>query len=441
MKDKALRDRLKAVRAEIDTARDDVAAKVTAKQEAKEAFGKAEVDPATMSESQEFKDAEQATRVHGEAADHLADLQASERSLLEMLGEDVPARANGNGPSDLPEGEAQSAVAELLAGEAYQRLSSSGAFSSKQALGTVALGRLGSREQVAGFMAGSVEAAEVTSAGKTGAIPADRRGVIPPNLKPLHLLDMVPAGTTDSNSVEYVQVTAIPSSAAETAPGAMKPEETFTTVDASAPVRTIAGWIKLQKQALADVAGLESIIRALLPYDVKRRTEAQLLAGNGVGQNLTGILNTAGIGAPEAEAGDNRADTILRAITAIFLADGDPNFVTLHPLDWQELLLMRENEKERTGAYLYGTPAMPAAPTIWGLAITQNRAVPLAKPLVGDSNSASLLYREGMQVLISDSDGTDFRENRVTILAEVRVAAPIWRPSSFSLTPEPKPSE
>jgi HK97 family phage major capsid protein len=250
---------------------------------------------------------------------------------------------------------------------------------------------------------------------------------------------MVPTGTTDSSSVEYVQVTAIPSAAAETAPGAMKPEEAFTTVDASAPVRTIAGWIKLQKQALADVAGLESIIRALLPYDVKRRTEAQLLAGNGVGQNLTGILNTAGIGAPEADAGDNRADTILRSITAIFLADGDPNFVTLHPLDWEDLLLMRENEAERTGAYLYGTPAMPAAPTIWGLAITQNRAVPQHKPLVGDSNSVSLLYREGMQVLISDSDGTDFRENRVTILAEVRVAAPVWRPSSFALAPEPKP--
>lgn len=439
MKDKALRDRLKAVRAEITTAEADIDTKKQAKQEAKDAFGSAEIEPGAMTESAEFKAAEEATRVHGEAADQLADLQESERGLLAMLGEEVPPRPNGNGPSDLPDGQAQSAVSELLAGGAYRDLLGRGAFSSKQKLGTVALGSLGTREQVAGFMAGSVSAAEVTSAGKQGAIPADRRGIIQPNLKPLHMLDMVPTGTTDSNSVEYVQVTAIPSSAAETAPGAAKPEETFTTVDASAPVRTIAGWIKLQKQALADVAGLESIIRALLPYDVKRRTEAQLLAGDGVGQNLTGILNTAGIGAPEALAGDNRADTILRAITSIFLADGDPSFVTLHPLDWMELLLMRENEKERTGAYLYGTPAMPVAPTIWGLAITQNRAVPQKKPLVGDANSTTLLYREGLQVLISDSDGTDFRENRVTILAEVRVAAPIWRPSSFSVAPEPKP--
>jgi HK97 family phage major capsid protein len=355
-----------------------------------------------------------------------------------MLGEDpAPAARGGNGPADPDVEVTQSKVLQLLAGEKYVNAKAEGLFTSQSKMGALELGRLGDRDDVAAFMAGAISAAEVTSSGKQGAIPADRRGIIPPRLKPLSLLDLIPAGTTDSTSVEYVQVTVIPSSAAETAAGALKPEETFTTVDASAPVRTIAGWIKVQKQALSDVAGLASMIQALLPYDVKRRIEAQLLNGDGEGQNLKGILKTSGVGAPAAVEGDNRADTILRAITTIFLADGDPDFVTLYPIDWQELLLMRENEKDRTGAYLYGTPAMPVAPTIWGLALTKNRAVPQNKPLVGDSNAASVLYKEGLRVLISDSDQDDFVKNRATVLAEARVAVPIWRPSSFAIAPEP----
>lgn len=442
MKDKSLRDRLKAVKEDISATRDEVAAKATAKEEAKTAFGEADLGDAAIHETAEFKAAEEATREHGEAADKLGDLQVAERGLLEMLGEDpAPQSRGGNGPSDPVDEGGRSKVADLLSGEKYAALAESGVFTSKSPMGVLALGRLGTRDDVADFMAGSINAAEVTSSGKTGAIAADRRGIIPPRLKALSLLDLIPAGTTESNSVEYVQVTAIPSSAAETAPGAAKPEETFTTVDASAPVRTIAGWIKVQKQALSDVAGLGSMIQLLLPYDVKRRIEAQLLNGDGEGQNLKGILKTAGIGAPAAVEGDNRADTILRAITTIFLGDGDPDFTTLHPLDWQELLLMRENEKDRTGTYLYGTPAMQVAPMIWGLALTKNRTVPQNKPLVGDSNSVALLYREGLQILLSDSDQDDFIKNRVTVLAEARVAAPIYRPSSFAIAPEPSVAE
>jgi hypothetical protein len=32
----------------------------------------------------------------------------------------------------------------------------------------------------------------------------------PLNLRPLRFLDLIPTGTTDSNSIEYVQVQAIP---------------------------------------------------------------------------------------------------------------------------------------------------------------------------------------------------------------------------------------
>src|ERR1044072_8961400 len=103
-----------------------------------------------------------------------------------------------------------------------------------------------------------------------------------------------------------------------------------------------------------DLAGLSSLINTLLPYDVRRKIEAQILAGDGTGQNLRGILNTPGLGAPAFVAGDSTADAILRAMTVVILSDADANFAGARPLDWQNILLMREDNTNRTGQYLAG---------------------------------------------------------------------------------------
>src|SRR4029077_86927 len=242
-----------------------------------------------------------------------------------------------------------------------------------------------------------------------------------------------PTGTTDSNSIEYVQVASIPGTAAPVAEGAIKPEAGLSLVDATAAVRTIAGWIKVNRQAMDDMAGLSSLINTLLPYDVRRKIEGQVLAGDGLAQNLRGILNTPGLGAPTFVAGDNAADAILRAMTVVILSDADPNFAAAHPLVWQDILLMREDATARTGQYLAGGPFGMTAPTIWGLSLVTSTVIPQATPLVGDSMGATLLFREGVNVKTSDSDQDDFVRNRITVLAEARVAFPVWRPASFAL--------
>jgi HK97 family phage major capsid protein len=229
--------------------------------------------------------------------------------------------------------------------------------------------------------------------------------------------------------IEYVQVTAVPTGAVEVAELAMKASMGLSTQDATAPVRTIAGYVKVARQALDDMAGLATLINTLLPYEVRRRIEGQVLAGNGTGQNIRGIMNTSGIAHVGGLAYDNVADAILAGVTAIVLADGDPNFVALNPVTWQSLLTMKA---DTAGTYLYGTPASLQQPTIWGLAITRNRVINANTPLVGDANAVSLLVREGVNVKVSDSDQDDFVKNRVTILCEARVAVPVWYPAFFA---------
>jgi HK97 family phage major capsid protein len=437
-----LRGQLKSVRSEISEARDERADLSKARDEAKEAFVGVDLSDPKVLESDDFKAGQEAVKALGELDDRVADLRVKEEAILGLLGEDAgEPSSDGNGPGAAPTGPGglRGQINALVEGSAYTTMRESGAFASADKLGRHVLGPLGDRNDALAVLQGArMESAEeeaqvIGSGEKVGATRADRRGFIQPLLKPLTLLDLIPFGTTDSNLVEYVQVTSIPSGSKEVPEGEPKPRLALTTKDEEAPVRTIAGYVKVKKQALEDVAALSSLVASLLPYDVRRRLESQILSGTGENGTIKGLLKTTGIGAPAKVEGDNPADAILRAITTIVLADGEANFVALNPITWQSLLLMRsESGGEGTGLYLYGQPAALPAPTIWGLAMTRNRVVPQATPLVGDANGAQILVRSGLQVLVSDSDGDDFTRNRATVLAEMRVAFPVWRPASFA---------
>ena len=444
--DTGIRDQLKRIREQLADLRSRLVEARKEQDAAKESFGGANfAEDVKLTETSEFKAAEQAVQKVGDLKDEIAAHQDSEVALLKLLGDQGGSADNGHaatvGVSEQRGAAGWNGHALLANSAAYAEARQRGLFSSTGKFGTIELGQLANRDEALSFLRSRSMAAEVpsapagpiTSASMGGAIRPDYRGIIPPNLMSLSLLDMIPAGTTDSNSVEYVQVIAIPGTSAPVAEGSVKAQAGLTLQDASAPVRTIAGWIKVQRAALDDTAGLASMVNTLLPYDVRRKVLSQILNGDGTGQNLTGIYNTTGVGEVAAEAGDNIADVVLRAITVIVLSDGEPNFAALNPVTWQDLLLMKNTQ----GNYIYGTPGqLPGGlvnQTIWGLALTTSRSVPAESPLVGDSMGCSLLVREGVNVKTSDSDQDDFVRNRVTILAETRIAFPVWRPSSFAI--------
>lgn len=437
-----IRERLKEVR---DRKRQALDRRATAKKErdnAKDAFAAANSGDGRITDMQEFKDAEAAVAAVGRIDDEVADLKLAEQSILQMLGEDIPESAPA-GPNGVLTPMGWNASNIMGEGSTYRQAVENGIFQSSARFGSIQMGQIAGRDDAIRFLSElpGAPAGPVDSPSTSGMIQPDRRGLIRPILRPLRLLDLIPTGPTDSNSIEYVQVTAIPDTSGVQAEGAVKPQVGLTTEDATAPVRTIAGWIKVNRQAMDDAAGLSTLINTLLPYDVRRKIEFQVLRGDGTGQNLTGILNQTGLGSPDFVAGDNIADAILRAMTLVILGDMEPNFAALHPLDWQDLLLMRENNVDRTGQYLYGGPGTMAAATIWGMAITPSTALDAGSPLVGDSMGATLLVREGVNVKASDSDQDDFVRNRVTVLAEARVALPVWYPSAFAVatTVDPTP--
>lgn len=260
----------------------------------------------------------------------------------------------------------------------------------------------------------------------------------------LTMRDLISVRRTSSDTVEYVRQTAHTNAAAavpeaqSAAPidgttvtnvtGGLKPEGSWTFERVSTSVKTIAEWVPVTKRALADAAQLEDLIRDELEADLAEAEENQILNGDGVGENLTGILNTSGI---QTQAFDTDIFTSVRkAVTkARVIGRVVPNGVVLNPVDVERVDLARENGT--TGRFLGAGPFTMGPRTLWGLPIVESEAIPEKTGLVGDFAKAVLWDREDATVTFSDSHADFFVRNLVAALGEERVAFGTTRPTAM----------
>jgi HK97 family phage major capsid protein len=414
----ALKEKLRKVEEQLAAARDERVALVKARDEARAAFAGSE---SMSQDSDEFQAAQAAVAALGACDDRISELQTIQVGTLKMLGKDAPeaqgGRGRGTDPAE-PRGSAGWNSHELLADEDLRaRLAT--AANSKARFGGIDIGTVASRDALV---------ADIT--GTTAMRRGDYGGILPQLRRRLSVLDLIPTGTMDNNSFPYTKESGSFGTAAETAEGIAKPEAALTLTDDEAFAATIAHWLKIRKQALSDAPALQSIIDGRLRYGVLRRLEGQVLNGDGTGANMRGILQTSGLGAVTFTAGQLIADQILKGVTTVYLADAEATGVVLHPTDWQNALLAKA---AGDGHYFSGGPFEVTAQQMWGVPLIPSVAVAQGTALVGDfAIGAQLLIREGVQVLLSDNDGTDFTQNRVTMLAEMRAALPVFRPAAFA---------
>jgi len=252
-------------------------------------------------------------------------------------------------------------------------------------------------------------------------------GIVPGAFRTLRVRDILPSGVTSSNLVEYTRELAFTNNAAEAAEGATKAESALTFELASAPVKTIAHWLKLSKQVMDDAPALSSYVDTRLRYGVEYRIDAQLLNGNGTGQNISGITDSGNYTAFTPSTGDNAIDSINRAIYSVIGADYAPTAIILNPADWGAI----ERTKSTYGEYVFGAPQMAIGPMLWGLPVVVTNAMTATKFAVGAFDIAYQVWnRQNVVVEMSESDDTNFQKNLVTVRAEARLALAVYRPAS-----------
>lgn len=278
-----------------------------------------------------------------------------------------------------------------------------------------------------------VEANTIT--GQTGSpatsdstlVPADRQpGIVPGAFRSLRIADLLVTVPTVSNSWEFTRENVWTNNAAETAEAAAKPESVLTFEQLSVPVRTIAHFIKASNQILADAPALRAYIDNRLRYGVEYRLDAQLLNGDGAGQNISGMTNSGNYTAFTPATGDTAIDSLNRAKYAIIAADWAPTGIVMNPADWGAIERLKTDDK----AYLVGNPFGTIVPTMWGLPVVVSNAMASGKFLMADFTTSYEHISRMSTVVDIGFVNDDFTKNLVTIRAERRDALATIRPAS-----------
>lgn len=307
------------------------------------------------------------------------------------------------------EGKSETAGMEFVGSEAFKSLAA------------------GQREKV------RLEVKNTVLADGTTTFPQQQPGIIPGSFAPLTLRQLIPTIQVNVNSVKSLRELAWTNAAAEVAQGATKPESALTFEEYDVPIQTIAHWIKVSNQLLADAPAVAAYIDTRLRDGLAQRVDRQILLGDGVSPNLSGLTDAGNFTAFTATAGANLVESINKAKYNRWAVGESVDTAVVNPADWAAMELAREGTG--TGAYLYGAPGMNGNMSAFGVQIVISANMPAGQFLVGSLRSAATIYQRQGAVVEMGFVNDDFTKNLVTIRAEERLGLAVDRPVAIMYGP------
>lgn len=235
------------------------------------------------------------------------------------------------------------------------------------------------------------------------------------------LRQIVNAGVTLSKYITYIEQANPDGGADMTAEGALKSQASFDLVERQAVTQKITAFIKVSKEMISDLPFMQREINTELMELVALKLDAQILSGDGLGNNLVGILENAIPWAVGSFAGQvaipNQLDVLRVAIAQIETALFQPNYIVMHPTDVAKFDVTKT---------VYGEYAQPMIYTDLngvkrynGIEIIVNTGIDQDTFLVGDFTKSNLRVREEMNIQVGFVND-DFTKNLFTVLCEAR---------------------
>jgi HK97 family phage major capsid protein len=227
---------------------------------------------------------------------------------------------------------------------------------------------------------------------------------------------------TSKKYVQWAEQTGVEGAPDATDEGADKAQIDFDWTEKSAEVVKYTAFIKISKEMLDDVDGIQAEVDAELLERVMLDIDADLLAGNGTAPILNGILNQDTAYSAGSFAGTifepNKSDVLRTAIAQVVAAEFMPNYVLMHPNDIASMDL----EKGNDGHYVMAPFKSADGTVISGVKILGNTGQTVDKFTVGDFTKLNIKVREGFGIDVGH-DGDDFKKNLLTILGEMRLVS------------------
>ena len=318
-----------------------------------------------------------------------------------------------------------------------------------------------------------------------GILPTFLPGIVQQlfyNLRVSDLISSIPVSTPD---LSYLTESVATNNANSVAENALYPfsSEQFSRVYEQ--IGKIANAATLTDEVVADAPQLFSFVTGRLLEGIQRQEEVQILAGGGY-PGVNGLLNrSTGFTKPQTitavtnvafpKTGENGAFVQQQTIasltygrkitgatgvypTAVAIAEGifsslvdiqlsvfnTPTAILMHPSDYAVIRIAKDVNGQYFGGSFFGQNYGGAGAggssvynntSLWGIPVVTTQSLPPGTVLVGyfDSSTIQTARREGVSLQMTNSNGTDFVNGRITVRAEERLGLLVYRPSAFEL--------
>lgn len=247
----------------------------------------------------------------------------------------------------------------------------------------------------------------------------------------VHMRDIVRLGTMTGSTLTYMRETGGEGDLTPWAVGngtVAKPQIDRDFQEITVPAEYIAGWLRISRKMLDDMAALRSYLQMRLMEMYLKAEDNQVLNGNGTSPQLEGLLEVATDAT--STTGPN-IERIVRAISQLESADEAATAGIVHPAAYYDIAL---NKADGSGEY--DLPRIVVVQNgqlfVAGVPMFKTTAMDVDTYLVGNfQTGAQLFIREQPSVEFFEQDANNVTLNLITVRIEGRVALAIYRAEAF----------
>lgn len=238
--------------------------------------------------------------------------------------------------------------------------------------------------------------------------------------------DLFTIAQISGNAITYFMQSTYEGTPAVTAENAKKPQNSTQFTPTTLALSKIAAYIKETDEIVTDAPFLASEVQNALLYHLGLVEDSTLIGA---------VAGTSGIqagtyGSGSTSIASDFADGLLYAIKAIKGASAyDASAVIINPADMFALQTAKDSNLQYIGGgYFtgaYGNGQYTPVSAIWGVPIFESNAVSAGSALVVAKQAVKVWVKGGVDVKLYEQNEDDALYNRVTLLAEERIACAV----------------
>lgn len=259
--------------------------------------------------------------------------------------------------------------------------------------------------------------------------------------QPMVIEQLFGSETTEKDAVSFYVEGAVTGAPAMTAEGGEYSKLQFgTPTKKTNSIKKITAYWKNSDELMSDSPRLVSHINARAPYLMDLAKEQQLISGNGTGENITGLLNTSGLGTGTVSGGVSLTliDALLDYRSDIEKAT--PNFdvdaLVVSNDDFAAMLKL----KDKNDQYVLGGPVSriygqnaSITPVLWNtIKVVPTAALAKGTMILGSfKRGATVINHTSGRRFEMNYDGEDFTHGLITFRTSERFTLAVEYPAAF----------